>query len=445
MDEGAGRDVLRQGGLYRELIDHLEAVYGTRTMGGCYFSSLTICPEPDVIHAFFKAKLEEVGVAIRSIDWLQGVTQDGDRVMGVVADSVLYEAEVVVDATELQDLYPMVEGLDYAYGDESGCLQDMTWVAILNWYAGGAPQELVPPPTAMDDLAALYGRPTIDLWLEDFRSMVGPSDPAHPPGAGWPSASGPWSLEAEISYRALADGRPEADLPDRPPVTRTGVNHANDAPLSAGSLEEAALARRTLLEHELKQAMHVTYAYLWYLRYELSATEWGVANDLGYDQAKRLVWDDLVPDQLERHLPPIPYVREGRRILARFVLFGSDVAGEIRNTHRFGDSVMLGHYFTDSHGCPLPGSLSGDGLYEVPLGVFLPIRIDGFLPGMPRAAGLDRIVAASLRLQPDEIWGGQVVGALAGLAALNDLSPREVPAEQVQEVLNAVGWTTRLP
>jgi hypothetical protein len=64
---------------------------------------------------------------------------------------------------------------------------------------------------------------------------------------------------------------------------------------------------------------------------------------------------------------------------------------------------------------------------------------------MPRAAGLDRIVAASLRLQPDEIWGGQVVGALAGLAALNDLSPREVPAEQVQEVLNAVGWTTRLP
>jgi hypothetical protein len=223
------------------------------------------------------------------------------------------------------------------------------------------------------------------------------------------------------------------------------VNLANDSPLSVAAFAEPAAGGGFVRDLELRRALHVTYAYLWYLRWELGITDWGVADDLGYDQAQRWLWDDSVPDELERHLPPIPYLREGRRLIASANMSGPDVNAATRGTHRFEDSVMLGHYFTDAHGCPFPGDLSQQGNFEVPLGVFLPVLVDGFLPGMPRAGGVDRIVASAVRLQPDEIWGGQVVGVLAGLAANQNVTPRQVDHAEVQRLLTEAGWTIRLP
>jgi hypothetical protein len=440
MDEGANAALFRRSGLYGEMVDHLGAFYGSRTMGGCYFGDTTVCPEPDVIDSFLRDRLSAAGVTVRPVETVTDVLQDGNRVTGVEADGIVYQAEVVIDATEFADLYPLVEGLGFEAGDPAaGCLQDMTWVAIRNWYPGGAPDALVPPPGAIEELRALWGADTVDEWLAGFRQRVALPGPA---GDGLtPSTPSAWSPDFEARYRSLADRRPVAAVDGAPEVTRTAVNYANDAPLSAAALDNPAVRKL-----ELRRALHITYAYLWYLRWELGLSEWGVADDLGYERGRRALWDELIPDDLERLLPPIPYVREARRLAAVATLTAADVADQVRNYNRYPDAVMLGSYYTDVHDCPIAdGTAAGFGLYEVPLGVFIPETVDGFLPGIVRNAGLDRAAASSLRMQPDEMWGGQVAGIVAALAALGDVPPRRLPAAAVQNMLLQAGLVYFLP
>lgn len=437
MDEGGNRYVLRRSGVYGELVDYVNFKYGLGRTGQCYFFPDPICPEPNTVDEFFRVILGRAGVQIAPLSVVSEVIQDGQRVTGVVADGVEYQAQVVIDGTEFSDLYPMVEGLEYAVGSPEGCVQDTTWVAIRSWYPQGPPSTLVPAREAMAQIYEIYGDES-DRWLDSFRSMV-VSNSSRPEGSG-PSIF-PWDIATETAYRALADGRRDLELiPESPAITKTAVNFANDSSLSAAAVEDPVVR-----EKELRRALHITYAYLWYLRWELGLTNWGVANDMGYSSAQRLFWDDLVPDELEVNLPPIPYVREGRRMVAVYNLGPADLADDVREFHRFDDAVMLGGYFTDFHGCPSSEDGSDYGLFEVPLGVFIPAEVDGFLPGIARAAGVSRVAAAAMRTQPEEIWGGEVAGTLAGLAAREGIQPREVSVDVVQDQLRRSGLVFFLP
>jgi hypothetical protein len=439
MDEGGGRYLFRRAGVYGELIGHLRTVYGEGPIGGCYFSEETVCPEPQVVDSFLRSALAKSGVELRILGAVDGLLQTGGAVSGVIADGVELQAQVVIDGSEWSDLYPLVEGLDFEVGNGQGCVQDATWLAIRSWYPNGAPEQLVPPADAIDELRALYGAETLNEWLARFRSLV-----ALPTGEGGGDivdpANLPWTVATETRYRAMADRRFFPEQTERPPVTRTGVNFANDSQITV-----EAFGSPEAFHTALRRALHVTYAFLWYLRWELGVSDWGVANDLGYDGAVRLFWDDLVPDGIEANLPPIPYVREGRRLRAVQNISAEDVADPVRGRDRFPDQVMLGGYLTDFHGCPPETGTAGYGLFEVPLGVFIPEQVDGFLPGLARAAGVDRVAASSLRTQPEEAWGGQVVGFLAGLAVREGVQPREVPAAEVQEQLAHAGLISLLP
>jgi hypothetical protein len=218
------------------------------------------------------------------------------------------------------------------------------------------------------------------------------------------------------------------------------VNYANDSTLTIAAIEDPLIR-----EQELRKALHITYAFLWYLRWELDEVDWGVADDMQFSRGTRLLWDDLIADELEIHLPLIPYLREGRRLTAMYNLGAADLADEVRERHRFDDAVMLGGYFTDFHGCPPSEGISSYGLFEVPIGVFIPARIDGFLPGLARAAGVSRVASAATRTQPEEMWGGQVVGTIAALAVANDVLPRDVPTADVQNRLRESGLVFFLP
>jgi hypothetical protein len=427
MDEGGNRYVLRRSGLYRELVTYVQFKYGIGNVGDCYFIEDPLCPEPLAIDEFFRNTLGVDGVDIIPMTNITAVLQDGNRVTGVVVDGVEYKAKVVIDATELSDLYPLVDGLAYEVGDAAGCVQDTTWVAVRSWYANGpAPAQFVPPQDAMSQLYDLYG-PEADRWLDHFRGKV--TGTPNPLGSG-PTVL-PWDLATETSYRALAESRQEIDLIlDAPAVTKTGVNYANDSALSVAAIEDPVVR-----EQEFRKALHMTYAYLWYLRWELGAADWGVANDMQYSKGTRIFWDDLIPDDLEINLPLFPYIREGRRLVATYNLGAADLADAVRERHRFDDAVMLGGYFTDFHGCPPTDEVSGYGLFEVPIGVFVPAQIDGFLPGLARAAGVSRLASAAMRTQPEEMWGGQVAGTIAGLAVAGDIVPRDVPTAEVQSQL----------
>lgn len=438
MDEGGNRYVLRRSGIYGELVDYVNFRYGPGNAGKCYFLEDPLCPEPLVVDEFFRYVLGIDGVDIGPTGQVSDVLQDGNKVTGVIADGIEYHAQVVIDATEFSDLYPLIDGLDYEVGDASGCVQDTTWVAIRSWYQGGTvPTVLVPPQDAISQLYDIYGTES-DRWLERFRGKV-VANTSRPEGSG-PGIL-PWDVATETAYRALADSRRnELELlPETPLITRTGVNYANDLALSSRAIEDMATR-----EQEFRKALHITYAYLWYLRWELGVTDWGVSNDMQFSGGARLLWDDLIPDDIEANLPPYPYVREGRRLIASYNLGPADLADSVREKHRFDDAVMLGGYFSDFHGCIAPDG-SGYGLFEVPMDVFIPQTIDGFLPGIARAAGVSRVAAASLRTQPEEMWGGQVVGTIAGLAAINDIQPRQVSVEQVQDRLFETGLVFFLP
>ena len=438
MDEGGNRYVLRRAGVYKDLVTSIQARYAFGTLGECYFINDPLCPEPLVIHEFFRNSLVDSGVDIVPATDITEVAQAGNRVTGVTADGVAYTAAVVIDATEFSDLYPMIDGLQYEVGDPVGCVQDTTWVAIRSWYPGeGPPSLLVPPQDAMAQLFQIYGAEA-DRWLIHFRTTV-VANTGRPEGTG-PNVL-PWDLDTETAYRALADSRSEiVALPEAPLITKTGINYANDSALSVAAIEDPVIR-----EQEFRKALHITYAFLWYLRWELGITDWGVANDMRFAEGRRLLWDDLIPDDIEINLPPFPYVREGRRLVADYNLGAADLADSVRERHRFDDAVMLGGYFTDFHGCPPTDEISGYGLFEVPIGVFIPAEVDGFLPGLARAAGVSRVGSAAMRTQPEEMWGGQVAGTIAGLAVAAGVQPREVPTIDVQNQLRESGLIFFLP
>jgi hypothetical protein len=435
MDEGGNRDVLRRSGVYKELVDFIRSRYGVLGTGDCYFIQDPLCPEPTAIDEFFRNLVVSAGVTIVSAGSITDVIQEGTTVTGVSSGGVDYRARVVIDATEFSDLYPLIEGLQYEVGDPTGCVQDTTWVAIRTWYSSGtAPNQFVPPEDALAQLRTIYGA-EVDEWLQEFRAEVVVSNPS---GTG-PTVL-PWDLATETAYRALVDSRADIYGPFAPVITRTGVNYANDSALTVAAIEDP-LAR----EQEFRKALHITYAFLWYLRWELGVTDWGVASDMRYAGVTRLLWDDLIPDELEVNLPPFPYVREGRRLIADYNLGAADLADSVREKHRFDDAVMLGGYFTDFHGCLPTDEVSGYGLFEVPIGVFIPAEVDGFLPGLARAAGVSRVASAAMRTQPEEMWGGQVAGTIAGLAVAAGVQPREVPTIDVQNQLRASGLVFFLP
>lgn len=434
MDEGSNHFVQRHSGIYGELASFGQAVYGP-DVGDCYFIEDSFCPEPIMVEEFFRGIVTNSGVDIFSMTSVDDVLQDGTKVTGVSVDGSIYNAEVVIDATEFSDLYPLVDGLNYEVGGEGGCVQDTTWLAIRAWYPTPVVPELIPPQSAAQDLRGLHGT-ELDGWLDEFRNTVVRAPNREASG----SSVVPWDIATETQYRALADRRDLSSASNPPDVTRTGVNYANDYPLTAAAIEDPAV-RAT----EFRKALHKTYAFLWYLRWELGVTEWGVDSFQDYPKARRLLSDDLIPDALERNLPPYPYIREGRRMVTVQTLGPEDLTNDVRSRHRFEDSVMLGGYFSDFHGCLEPGAGLGFGLFEVPMGVFIPETVDGFMPGMARSAGVSRSAASAVRTQPEEIWSGEAIGIIAGLAARDDIEVRNVSPAAVQERLLANDLVFFLP
>ncbi|HEX5721408.1 MAG TPA: FAD-dependent oxidoreductase, partial [Acidimicrobiia bacterium] len=151
MDEGSNHFVQRRSGIYGELATSAQALYGP-DVGDCYFIEDSMCPEPIFIDGFFRGLVTQAGADVVSMSTVTDVLQDGTSVTGVVADGSTYNAEVVIDATEFSDLYPMIEGLDYEVGSTAGCLQDTTWLAIRAWYSTPVVPELFPAESVAQDL-----------------------------------------------------------------------------------------------------------------------------------------------------------------------------------------------------------------------------------------------------------------------------------------------------
>ncbi len=462
-------------GLYQELEDRIGAYYGDTTrfppsgkaIDTCYGGPDAVCFEPHVGRQILEAMLDEAGVTLRLRAQVVTVTRAGNRVTGVVTDDgTVIESHVLVDATEHGDVIPLA-GAAYRVGrstsdavDGAACIQDITYLAVIREYPGAVPPELridTPPPgyddARRDEFASLVvdepgvvrlrPEPSTWLWHSTYRGMPDSTNP--------------------VSYTNA-----QAEL-----ITRTGVNYANDYPgyyvdtsgamprptwrdtLTVAYLEDPAERARIDCDAKLR-----TIQLLYYFQNELGKTQWSVANDEGYDSAWNVEENDCatIPaslDAIERLLPPIPYVRESRRIVAMRTLTAADLrraGGGAPAESGFSTSIAVGDYPSDLHNCgsvadldPRLGETTEDtelathgGPFEVPFETLVPETVDGLLAA-EKNIGVSRRANGAIRLQPITMNTGQAVGVIAALAVGGSIQPRDVEPVAVQEVLIRAG------
>jgi hypothetical protein len=276
----------------------------------------------------------------------------------------------------------MVEGLSW---EAPSCVQDVTWSVVRE-----ANSRTFPPPDADAVLRLAYGSDVVDQWLSGFEEKV--SYDRISAFTTWADAAKQaWTPAFEWEYRRLADGLSS--------VNHSGVNHA---------MTREAIVDPDVREATLIAAKDKAYLYLWWEHCVLGLNN-GISTTQGYDEGIQMVDSPSIRDDFEQHFPPIPYVREARRLADPVMTW------EVIRTRGI---VAEGSAFawangTDSHGCPiLPEQASGYGLFGVDPGVFVQDEVSGFFPSVLRAARVDWIVASSVRMQPTEYAGGYAVGKL---------------------------------
>jgi hypothetical protein len=128
-----------------------------------------------------------------------------------------------------------------------------------------------------------------------------------------------------------------------------------------------------------------------------------------------------------------PYVRESRRIRARFTVREQDLAFAVRGEHgavRYPDSVGIGMYRIDLH--PSTGGDSYIDLttcpFQIPLGALVPERIENLLPAC-KNIGTTHITNGAYRLHPIEWNVGEVAALLADRCLRRDLTPQALHAD----------------
>jgi hypothetical protein len=129
----------------------------------------------------------------------------------------------------------------------------------------------------------------------------------------------------------------------------------------------------------------------------------------------------------EDGLAKAPYIRESRRIRARFTATEHHVGKEARDSDRaevFADSVGVGSYRIDLH-----PSTGGDNYidiaslpFQIPLGALIPERVENLLPAC-KNLGVTHISNGCYRLHPVEWNIGEAAGALAAHCLAQDTPP----------------------
>jgi len=153
-------------------------------------------------------------------------------------------------------------------------------------------------------------------------------------------------------------------------------------------------------------------------------------------------------------LAKAPYIREARRIRARFTVTEEHVGREARGSDQaasFGDSVGVGCYRIDLH--PSTGRdnyIDVSSLpFQIPLGALVPERMENLLPAC-KNIGSTHISNGCYRLHPVEWNIGEAAGALAAFCIDGGHVPQQVHEsealiERVQNVLRTDGFELEWP
>ena len=403
-----------------------------------------------MLYGFIKEARERGAVLDLSLRTrVSGVQKQGDLVNGATltfpdGTTQNLPCKVLIDATEYGDVLPL-NGARYRVGNvtsdtlsPAALVQDHTWTCVVREYPGGVPAHLQikePPPGYEQGSGRRYRKYTNDgvvIW-----------------GGAGKGCKGPRHWSAYFAWRSVAD----ADSPligesSQWRHTQCGFNGGNDYPVTVATIENPA--RRLIDERE---GIYKTLGALCYFQHELGVN-WSLAEDegyaAGYNRAK-MKQLNLRPDleALAVHLPQQPYVRECRRIIGVQTLTAHDL-GRFEQAKHVESSVAMGDYFMDldhgktGHAIEVDldsGELpKGGGPFQVPFEVFIPEKVDGFIPA-EKNISQSRLANGATRLQPITMLTGQAAGTIAALAAKQNIQPRAVKPWQVQQALLDSGCT----
>lgn len=126
-----------------------------------------------------------------------------------------------------------------------------------------------------------------------------------------------------------------------------------------------------------------------------------------------------------------PYIRESRRIKAKFTVTENHVGYEARKgkigAEEFHDSVGIGSYRIDLHPSTAPRNYVdiSNWPFQIPLGALIPERVPNMLPAC-KNIGTTHITNGCYRLHPVEWNIGEVSGALASYCMTKQVEPAAV-------------------
>ena len=321
---------------------------------------------------------------------------------------------VFIDATEYGDGLALAD-IPYRLGRES---QDM----LGELAAPPEPDNEIQDPTYCatlvkePDAAPLPSTPTERAQWDDFQCST-KGDCPNPDEERLGHTVHSW--DRFIDYSALPNDKYLLNWP----------HHANDFPVGERFFED-----RFVRHQRLQDAKRHTLQFVKYMQTELDHPEWQIATD-------EYPTDD--------HLPPIPYLRESRRMVNDRMMTQQDVVpnGDNPRAPTIDNSIAVGDYFIDHHhakahlppGCRLQEDYPDNAPFQVPPSVFFPDQDDPSFMAGEKSIAVSHIVNGCTRLQPVVMLMGQALGAYAALGTKNGTAPRDVPVDRVQDRLLDAG------
>ena len=419
-----------------------------------------LCHEPKVSHAVLQQMLApyETRGLLRIVRFVEPVAADveGDRVRAVTFASFRGEpdltvaASFVLDASELGDLLPLT-GTEFVVGSES---------------AGQTGELHAPPAASPDNVQAITwcfavgydpapgADHTVDKpsQYERWRAYTPPVEPAWPGKLfSWTDAA-PWTLEPRhnclfaaerdpaagrdgqsyFAYRQIVGARhwDPAHVPHEATIANWPMNDYIEANLMSSDPAERSRA--------LAESKEMAKSLLYWLQTDApNYTSGGTGYPGLYPRGDATGTND--------GFAQYPYIRESRRIRARFTVTEAHVGTEMRHGvtripsrpdpaellgqrgEAFNDSVGIGHYRIDLH-----ISTGGDNYidvsalpFQIPLGALVPVRMRNLLPAC-KNLGVTHISNGCYRLHPVEWNIGEAAGALAAFCLERRAEPAQV-------------------
>jgi len=432
------RDLVRQ--FYRDSMSLTPEVRNVEHLnpGGGWVSRL--CHEPRigwlVLNDMLEAPIVEGQLDLRLNTVAVSAVTHTDRVETVTlrdnltGDETLVFAKYVLDATELGDLLPMT-GTEYVSGAESkadtqepnavegppepGNVQGITWIFAMAHDEGS--NRVIDKPEQYERWRAFKPAfwPGQLLGFNDINPHTG--QPRYLPmfgGARQPWYNGDFGL---FSYRQIVDPKifREGTVPH--PVTIVNWPQNDYFIDSIIDVDPADFKSR------LNDAKQLSLSLLYWLQTEAPRADGGV----GYPGLYMRPDITGTPDGFAK----APYIRESRRIKARFTVLEQHVAAYtnpgVDRGVKFSDSVGVGSYRIDLH-----PSTSGAAYidtatlpFQIPLGALVPIRMKNLIPAC-KNLGVTHITNGCYRLHPVEWNIGEAAGFLAAFCILKGKELEEI-------------------